>query len=218
MTIEFRKRRGVSAVSALLAAAALASAWTFTTGDTARTASASAAPPTWTPGGQLPGVPIGATRASARVSAGVNAALAFSPGVDSSTVREVAAGGTFGFGMRLIIARGPQGTPCVSFVTDRGGAREFSCLQDGAASGALLRFVGDGGTSLGRVEWVNVIGFGRSDVARVTVVTQHGAEHELRLNRWRGFTYSTDVEMEFPVSLRAYDTAGSLIEEMPTLP
>jgi hypothetical protein len=213
-----QQRRAVAVVSALASAALLAGAWGFAIGDTSGTASASAPAPTWTPGGQLPGVAMAATRAPAGARAGVDAALAFSPGVDPSTVREVVAGGTFGFGMRLITARGRGGEPCVSFVTDRGGARQFSCFDAAGGGGALLRFVGDGGTTLGKVEWVNVVGLARSDVARLTLVTQGGSERELPINRWRGFTYSTDVQAGFPASLRAYDADGSVIEEMPTLP
>lgn len=206
----------LAAASAVTLAAVIAGAWTFRTGD-----SAEAAPPpaTWTPGGQLPGVPLTATRSSAGVRAGVDAAVAFSAGVDPSSVREVVAGGTFGFGgMRLVTARASDGRPCVSFVTDRGGGREFTCFDAEGETGALVRFVGDGGTTLGKVEWVNIVGLARSDVARLTLLTQGGAERDLPLNGARGFAYSTEDKDAFPASLRAYDADGSLIEEMPTLP
>jgi hypothetical protein len=205
----------LAAASVLTVAAAVVGAWTFQASESAEAASSGA---TWTPGGQLPGVPITVTRPSASVRAGVDAAVALSSGVDRSSVREVVAGGPFGFGMRLMTARGSDGKPCVSFVTDRGGAREFSCFDADTEKGALVRFVGDGGTTLGKVEWVSLVGLARSDVARVTLVTQGRAERELPLNGSRGFTYSADTEPEFPTNLRAYDAAGSLIEEMPTLP
>lgn len=204
----------VAAASVATLAAVVAGGWTKQASDSAEAAAAA----TWTPGGQLPGVPIGLTRASAAVRAGVDAAVAFSPGVDRSSVREVVAGGVFGSGMRLVTARGPGGLPCVSFVTDRGGARQFSCFEPRGEKGALVRFVGDGGTTIGKVEWVSLVGMARNDVARVTLVTQDGSERQLPLNAARGFEYSTDVQAAFPASLRAYDATGAVLEEIATLP
>jgi hypothetical protein len=154
------------------------------------------------------------------VASGLQAALAISGGsIDPGSVREVVAGGAFGgLGMRLITARALGGQPCIALVTSTGGARSFDCLSSQSGGGALVRYVADGGTTIGNVEWVSLVGLARSDVARVTLVTQSGAEQTLNLNRWRGFTYSADSKGAFPASLRAYDAEGSLIEEMPTLP
>jgi hypothetical protein len=215
MTRNVLNKGMLAAASAVTVAAVVAGAWTIQASDSAEAAAPAAS---WTPGGQLPGVPITVTRPTASVRSGVDAAVAFSSGVDRSSVREVVAGGPFGFGMRLMTARGSAGKPCVSFITDRGGAREFSCFDADTEKGALVRFVGDGGTTLGKVEWVSLVGLARSDVARVTLVTQGGSERKLPLNGSRGFAYSTDVQSGFPASLRAYDAAGLLIEEMPTLP
>jgi hypothetical protein len=212
-------RRLLVPFAALTAAAVLAAAWAIAAGGAAGTASASTADATWTPGGRLPGTPIGLTRPSARVQAGVQAAVTISRhNVDARTVREVIAGGVFGFGMRLITARDGTGAPCTSIVTDSGGARSFNCFAPGANAGPLVRYVADGGTTIGKVEWMSLVGLARSDVARVTLVAQSGSEQALSLNRWRGFAYATDSSSGFPNSLRAYDSGGSLIQEVPTLP
>lgn len=220
MTSKVRKRRNLVVVTALIAAAAVAGVWAIAAGGAGGTASTSTAAATWTPGGQLPGTPMGMTRPSARVASGVQAALAISSrGIDPGSVREVVAGGVFGgLGMRLLTARGLEGDPCIAMVTNTGGARSFSCLTSQDGGGALVRYVADGGTTIGNVEWVSLVGLARSDVARVTLVTQSGAEQTLTLNRWRGFTYSADSKDAFPASLRAYDPDGSLIEELETLP
>jgi hypothetical protein len=220
MTSKARNRRNFVVVSALTAAAAVACMWAIAAVGAGGTASTSTAAATWTPGGQLPGTPVGMTRHSARVASGLQAALAISRrSIDPGSVHEVVAGGVFGRpGMRLMTARAFGGEPCIAMVTDRGAARSFHCLSSQSGGGALVRYVADGGTTLGKVEWVSLVGLARSDVARVTLVTQGGAEQALHLNRWRGFTYSADSKDAFPASLRAYDANGSLVEELETLP
>jgi hypothetical protein len=210
-----RRIQALVAVSALAATALIVGAWTL--GGT-ETAAGTSSPPTWTPGGQLPGVPVGLSRPAGRVQTALQNATALSTGIDSSSLREVVVGGGFGSRMRLITARGPGGAACFSFVTDSGVARQFSCLTSPSGGGALVRFVGDGGATLGKVEWTSMVGFARSDVARVTLVRRDGSEQELALNASRGFSYSTDTDAAFPKSLRAYDAAGSLIENLPTYP
>jgi hypothetical protein len=212
-----RNSRAVVAVSALSAVALIAGAWTLGGGGSGGNGS-DLAVATWTPGGQLPGVPVALGRRSSRAEAALQTATKFSPGIDKASLREAVAGGGVGSRMRLITARGPGGAPCVSFVTDSGAARQFSCLDSTAGDSPLLRFVGDGGTTLGVVEWVSLVGLARSDVARVTLVAQDGSERELALNSSRGFAYSTSYRPEFPASLRAYDATGSLIAEVPTYP
>lgn len=220
MKSSVQKRRNLVAVSALTAAAAVTGVWAIAAVGAGGTASTSTAAATWTPSGHLPGTPVGMTRPPARVASGVQAALAISRRrIDPASVREAVTGGVFGgLGMRLITARALGGEPCFSMVTDTGVARSFHCLNSRSGGGALMRYVMDGGTTIGSVEWVSLIGLARSDVARVTLVTQSGAERALNLSRWRGFTYSADSADAFPSSLRAYDADGSVIEEMPTLP
>lgn len=220
MTSKVRNRRRLVAVAVLSVAAVVAGVWALAAGGAGGTASTSTAGATWTPGGQLPGTPLGMTFPSTRVASGVQAAVAISRrrvSIDEATVREVVASGD-GQGMRLMAARAVGGEPCVAMVTTTGMARSFRCLSSQPGGGALLRYVADGGTTIGKVEWVSLVGLARSDVARVTLVTQSGAERPLNLNRWRGFTYSADSKDAFPASLRAYAGDGSLIEEMPTLP
>jgi hypothetical protein len=172
---------------------------------------------TWTPGGTLPGVRLARATLSARGLASVQAALAISRGIDAQSIREVVSGGGLGRGLKLITARGADGAPCVSFITESGGARQFSCL-DSADEGALVRFAASGGATIHKTDWTTLVGLARSDISRVTVMRQDGSERTLPLNRWGGFTYSADDPEAFPTTLRAYDAAGSLIEELATLP
>ncbi|MGH2702859.1 MAG: hypothetical protein ACRDJ2_13950 [Actinomycetota bacterium] len=222
MTSKIRNRRNLVAVSALTGVAAIAGIWVLAAGGAGAAAPTSTAGATWTlPGGQLPGTALAFTRRSPRVEAAVQASRAISRrAIDPTSVREVIQGGLSrgGFGMRLLTARSTLGEPCISMVTSTGVARSFNCLDSKSGGGALVRYVMDGGTVIGNVEWVSLVGFARSDVARVTLVTQRGTEETLNLNRWRGFAYSTEDKDAFPASLRAYDGDGSLIEEMPTLP
>jgi hypothetical protein len=184
------------------------------------TATGKAAQPadTWTPGGTLPGVRLSRATLSARGQASVQAAVAISRGIDARSIRDVVTGGALGRSLKLVTARGPGGAACVSVITDSGGARQFSCLDSVGDEGAVVRFAASGGSTINETDWTTLVGLARSDVARVTLVSQDGSERSLALNHWRGFTYSADDPPAFPASLRAYDPAGSLIEELPTLP
>jgi hypothetical protein len=222
MTSKVRNRRSVVAVAVLCVAAMVTGVSAIAAGSAGGTPSTSTAAATWTPGGQLPGIPLGASRPSARVASGVQAAVAISRrrvSIDPGSVREVVASEVVGgLGMRVITARAVGGEACYAMVTNRGGARSFHCFSSQSGGGALLRYAASGGTVIGNVEWVNLVGFARSDVARVTLVTQSGNEQDLSLNRWRGFRYSSQSKEAFPAALRAYEANGSLIQELPTLP
>jgi hypothetical protein len=173
---------------------------------------------TWTPGGRLPAPRLARATLSPRGLASVQAALAISRGIDAQSIREVVSGGALGRGLKPITARGPDGAPCVSFITESGGARQFSCLDSSGAEGVLVRFAASGGATINKTDWTTLVGLARSDVLRVTVVSRDDSERTLPLNRWNGFTYSADDPEAFPTTLRAYDAAGSLIEELATLP
>ena len=222
MKSNIRKRRGILAIAVLTVAAVLTGVWAIAAGGAGATAPTSTADATWTPGGQLPGTSLAMSRPSARVASGVDAAVAISRrrvSINPASVREVVASEVVGgVGMRVITARAIGGEPCYSMVTNTGGARSFHCLSPQSGGGALIRFAASGGTVIGNTEWVNIAGFARSDVARVTLVTQGGTEKDLSLNRWRGFRYSSQSRDTFPASVRAYDANGSLIQELPTLP
>jgi hypothetical protein len=202
-------------LAAIIAIVLLAVAWADKTStSTGRPTHASG---TWTPGGTLPGVRLTNSTLTARGQAGVQAAVRISHGIDAQSIREVISGDVVGLGLRLITARGPGGTPCVSFITEAGGARQFSCL-DSANGDALVRFAASGGSTVNKTDWTTLVGLARSDVSRVTLVTQDGSERTLELNRWRGFAYSAGEPGAFPASLRAYSEAGLVIDEVPTLP
>jgi hypothetical protein len=144
-------------------------------------------------------------------------------GVDPATLREVAAAGS-GANRRLLLAgQGPDGTIWVAF----GGAglispfrplasviEEWTVLGGGTAP-AMIKGVSAGGAEPTTVDHVEVIGFVRSDVARVTAVLSDGAEQEVPLNRWRGFGLSVEAQESLPSALRAFDAEGRLLEESP---
>jgi hypothetical protein len=136
--------------------------------------------------------------------------------IDPLTLKRVVSAGTGKRALVLIAAQNATGTPCLTIISG-GGGRQFSCLDERVGDSAIIRFVMDGGTNLGQVQWVTVVGAVRSDVARLTVLTTNGEERELSLNRWRAFAYAPASSTDFPVSLRAYDSDGSLIEEFVTL-
>ena len=166
--------------------------------------------------GPIPGVPVAQRELPARAQAGVRAAVAISPEVDSRSVRRVTRAGPFGRAVTLLAAAGSGGRPCFSFVAENGGTREFACIGEGAS--ALVRFLSFGGTSLGSVDWVTMIGIARSDVRRVGMVTVDGSEIELRLDRWGAFGYTTGSRAGFPAVLRAYGAAGEVVDEVRASP
>jgi hypothetical protein len=170
----------------------------------------------WSWGEQLPGsANLDALSFQARTI--LDAAARISPEVIPGSGRYVITAGPPPRDMALVAARAHDGATCLTFVTGA-TASEFSCLGRDIGSGALVRFVRDGGTRIGTVEWVTLVGLTRSDVARVTLVTAAGAERELSLNEWRAFGFSTASKVDFPAAVRAYAADGSVIEELPTFP
>jgi len=135
--------------------------------------------------------------------------------VDPLSLRRVISAGIGRRELVLIAAQDATGAPCLSFISG-GGGRQFSCLEESVGNSAIIRFVADGGTQLGIVSWVTVVGVVRSDVSRLTVVTTAGEERKLALNQWRAFAYAPSSGPDFPTALRAYGTDGSLIEQFLT--
>lgn len=76
-----------------------------------------------------------------------------------------------------------------------------------------MSYVSMGGAKLTVVDHVEVIGFVRSDVAKVTVVLADGSEQDVSLNRWRGFGFAAATAMNPPKAVRAFDASGRLIDE-----
>ena len=163
---------------------------------------------TWQQG--LPG-----TNLRVRERAAAQAVVAISPQVDPSSLRRVTSVGGDRRSLVLIAAQNATGAPCLSILVG-GGGRQFSCLHEGVQSGAIIRFVADGGRTLGAVEWVTMVGVVRSDISRLTVLTIRGEERDLALNQWRAFAYAPGSRPDFPTALRGYGADGSLIEELIT--
>jgi hypothetical protein len=144
-------------------------------------------------------------------------------GVDPATLREVAAAGS-GANRRLLLAgRGPDGRVWIAFGGE-GVIRPFGPLASvvqqwtdhhGGRAPAMIKGVSSGGADPTVVDHVEVIGFVRSDVARVTAVLPDGSEREVPLNRWRGFGFAAAANEGLPHALRALDADGQLLQESP---
>ena len=68
-----------------------------------------------------------------------------------------------------------------------------------------------GGQRQTAVTWATVIGFARSDVARVSVVTASGATRRLQLGPGGGYAYAAVRPSSLPRELRVFDADGQLI-------
>jgi hypothetical protein len=190
-----------------------------TLGATAGDPVPAAANGSWSWEAGLPGAPLGSTGAlSQRSQAAIGAALDVSEGVQDGSVRQVVTVNGASDGLTLLSGVGANGEPCFTMLTDLGGTREFSCLGNFAAQGAIVRFVGSAGPTVDVIDRVSFVGVVRSDVARVALMTAKGVEQELPLNQWRAFGFTTTSPDSFPVALRVYGGDGSLVEELPTYP
>jgi hypothetical protein len=75
----------------------------------------------------------------------------------------------------------------------------------------VFSYVAFGGEARASVDWATLVGFARSDVARVEVVTRSGVRHRLALRRGGGYTYTAVRTAALPSELRAFDADGRLI-------
>jgi hypothetical protein len=130
----------------------------------------------------------------------------------------------------LMPSRGSDKELCVKATVSSGNGTRPRCLGPGLPD-PLVAFVGLGGPSDKEVDWSSLIGFARSDVARVTLDLQSGPPRTLKLRRWPGFNWAgfsfepgaggtkiTDRlgtrEVNRPNQLQAFDANGRLLMDL----
>jgi hypothetical protein len=154
---------------------------------------------TWS-AGSIPGRPIAPDNTLDRMIAG-------SPGIDSSTLTEVASVGQGEFQNQLLAAKDASGTTCIA---QRGG--DFLCLDGRYDPYAVVVFPWVGGSALNVVDRATILGIARSDVARITLSLEDGTNIDLSPDKWRSFSYVSSGAASVPTELRAYDGAGQQLQ------
>lgn len=154
------------------------------------------------PNGVVPGNPV-------TVDSFVSRMVADSPGIVSSSLREVASVGEQENRNQLLAGRNASGTVCVA---ERGGS--FLCLDSRYDPYAVVVSPIVGGSSLDVVDRASLVGIARSDVARVTLLLESGTTVELDLDKWRAFSYVADGADSVPTELRAFDAGGHQLQSV----
>jgi hypothetical protein len=75
----------------------------------------------------------------------------------------------------------------------------------------IFPFTAYGGSRPDRVTWATVVGFVRSDVVRLSVVTESGETRRVQLRPDGGFAYAARMRAALPRELRGYDAHGRLV-------
>jgi hypothetical protein len=224
-----RRAALVAACAAVLAAGAAAASSPGLRGgllsifDLARTADPA---PTW----KLAGPHIRAT--------GALGSAARLTHVDPATIRRIASGGSGYRRLTLVGGLGPDREPWLAQVGP-GWASDFFPLfgaltevdrpvwHTRTAHGwdgwqfpmygrsdshrALFDYVAFGGSHPGAVDWATLVGFARSDVARVVVATRAGGRRALVVGRRGAYAYAAVRPSALPRSLTAYDATGHVV-------
>ena len=108
------------------------------------------------PAGAAP-LPVGL---AGRADQAAQAALAISRSMHSDSVRVLGGSSSGYLSMEVVAARRFDGAACFTFVTTRGGTREFACPD---ARSALVRFFAFGGPREDKPTWGTLVGVARSD-------------------------------------------------------
>jgi hypothetical protein len=182
--------------------------------------------PTWRLAG--PSVrPVGQLRAAAVLTH-----------VDPSTIRRIASGGAGYRRLTLVGGVGPDGRPWLAQLGP-GWASDFFPLfgaldeidrpvwHSRTAHGwdgwqfpmygradshrPLFSYVAFGGERPDVVGWATLVGFARSDVARVVVATRGGARHAVHMRPRGSYAYAAVRPADLPRVLTAFDAAGHVL-------
>jgi hypothetical protein len=154
------------------------------------------------PSGVVPGEPV-------IVDSFISQMVSDSPGIVSSSLREVASVGESENQNQLLAGKDASGTVCVA---ERGGS--FLCLDSRYDPFAVVVFPIVGGSSLDVVDRASLVGIARSDVARVTLLLESGKAVDLGLNQWRAFSYVAQGADSVPTELRAFDAGGHQLQSV----
>lgn len=190
---------GIAAVVGLVSAAAL-SGIAFGTGN-ASFATLSSSPSTrWTWNtGVVPGTPVAT---SSMVEADASRAA-----VATSSLREAA---TAGDGLTLLFGRNSSGALCTAASSPQ-VLGQFNCLSAWSDNFAILLYSHYGGPPGGLADYGALVGIARPDVARVSITTSDGTV-DVPLNQWRAFSYTASTTKGVPLSVTAYDAAGTALD------
>jgi hypothetical protein len=158
--------------------------------------------------------------------------------VDPDTIREIAAGGAGYRRLTLVGGLGPDRDPWLAQVGP-GWASDFFPLFGALAEvdrpvrhtrtahgwdgwqfpmygradshRALFDYAAFGGSRPGTIEWATLVGFARSDVARVVVGTRAGARRALAIGKRGAYAYAAVHAPDLPRTLTAYDAGGHVV-------
>ncbi len=75
----------------------------------------------------------------------------------------------------------------------------------------MVTYASHGGQTA--VDHVDVMGFVRSDVVRVTLVLRDGLERNIPLNPWRGFGFTEREAAPLVTAIRAYGADGEVLDD-----
>jgi hypothetical protein len=158
--------------------------------------------------------------------------------VDPATIRRIASGGAGYRRLTLVGGVGPDGRPWLAqlgpgwtsdFFPLFGALDEihrpvwhsrtahgwdgwqFPMYGRADSHRSLFGYVAFGGEHPDVVGWATLVGFARSDVARVVVATRGGARHTVRLRPRGSYTYAAVHPADLPRSLTAFDAAGHVL-------
>lgn len=190
---------GIAAAVGVVSGAAL-SGIALGTGN-ASFASQSSSPSTrWTwSTGVVPGTPVAT---SSEIEADASRAA-----VATSSVREAA---TAADGLMLLSGRNSSGALCTAASSPE-VLGQFNCLSAWSDNFAILLYSHYGGPPGGLADHGSLVGIARPDVARVSVTTSDGTV-DVPLNQWRAFSYTASTSKAVPLSVTAYDAAGTALD------
>lgn len=171
--------------------------------------------------------PTSALRAAARLTH-----------VDPRTIRRIASGGSGYRRLALVGGVGPDGRPWLAQLgagwtsdffplfgpldeidrpvwhsrTAHGwDGWEFPMYGRTDSRRPLFNYVAFGGLRPRAVGWATLVGFARSDVARVVVTTRSGAHHVVAVPRRGAYAYAAVHPADLPRTLTAFDAAGRVL-------
>lgn len=170
--------------------------------------------PTWTWPEAIPGEPIQPPKMLREVNDELHGKF-LQNRVHINTTRLIVTVGSGTERQSELAAQGAGGGVCLAVV---GGDLEtpgmtggFGCFDSAeVADKAVFVHEAGGGHRGSVVDYSTLTGVVRADVGRVELDLVNGEAIELPLNRWRGFGYYTTDAKRFPVTLRVYQTWGSL--------
>ena len=134
------------------------------------------------------------------------ATFAAQEGIATNSMRQIVASAT---GLKLVIGTDFHGRPCTA---EAGTATSnFTCVTDWSDRFAMIVYSTDGGSRPFVADHASVVGLARPDVTELIVTTVDGAQLDLPLNEFRGFSYDASTRSKLPRLISAFDKAGKVV-------